>query len=302
MMTTMYLIVGMVVSIVLLIAWEMAGQWIYLTSKSARRLHAAEAVEAIAELGESPEGSLKYQLLEAQVNLSPTQFYILALGLGTCGTLASWVLFIPGLPSIAVGAVLAGIPLGYLRDRARSRGRKIDEVLAIALSRMAPGLQVSRGLGDVLEEVANSLQTESPNPLSIELLKTAQDMRTRSTEQALKDLAKRSPSVSLANVAMLLESYNRAGGGQYAQVFGETATAIQRILAVRTHAQAKAAQPLQSARLIPLMLGGVLLVMARDPATRASFNEPLVQGAMALAIGVMVGGYLWMRSEVLKVV
>jgi hypothetical protein len=50
------------------------------------------------------------------------------------------------------------------------------------------------------------------------------------------------------------------------------------------------------------MLGGVLLVMASDPATRTSFNEPLVQVALALAIGVMVGGYLWMRNEVQKVV
>jgi Flp pilus assembly protein TadB len=236
------------------------------------------------------------------MNLSPTQFYLLVFGLGIMGTLASWLFFIPGLPSIAVGVALTGLPFGYLREKARNRGRKIDEVLAIALSRMAPGIQISRGLGDVLEEVAISLQTERPNPLSIELQRTAQELRTRSTEQALKDLATRSPSVSLSNVAMLLESYNRAGGGQYAQVFGETATAIQRILAVRTHAQAKAAQPLQSARLIPLMLGGVLLVMASDPATRTSFNEPLVQVALALAIGVMVGGYLWMRNEVQKVV
>jgi hypothetical protein len=178
----------------------------------------------------------------------------------------------------------------------------IDEKLAIALSRIAPGLQVNRGLDEVLEEVAKSLNSEGPNPLTPELLKTAKDIRSRSTEQALSELAKRSPSLSLANVAMLLESYHRAGGGQYAQVFSETATSIQRIIAVRTHAQAKAAQPLQSARLIPLMLGGVLLVMLNDPATRASFSEPMVQIAMSLAIGVMVLGYLFMRSEVMKVV
>jgi Flp pilus assembly protein TadB len=178
----------------------------------------------------------------------------------------------------------------------------IDEKLAIALSRIAPGLQVNRGLDDVLEEVAKSLNSEGPNPLTPELLKTAKDIRTRSTEQALKDLADRSPSLSLSNVAMLLESYHRAGGGQYARVFSETATSIQRIIAVRTHAQAKAAQPLQSARLIPAMLGGVLLVMMSDPVTRASFREPMVQIVMALAIGVMVVGYLFLRNEVMKVV
>jgi hypothetical protein len=222
--------------------------------------------------------------------------------MGFTGILLSWVFFIPGLPSLAVGGVLAYLPFGYVQEKARSRGRMIDEKLPIALSRIGPGLQVNRGLDEVLEEVAKSLNSEGSNPLSPELLKTAKDIRTRNTEQALRDLAKRSPSLSLANIAMLLESYHRAGGGQYAQVFSETATSIQRIIAVRTQAMAKATQPLQSARLIPLMLGGVLLVMLKDPATRASFSEPMVQIAMSLAIIVMVSGYLLMRREVMKVV
>ena len=50
------------------------------------------------------------------------------------------------------------------------------------------------------------------------------------------------------------------------------------------------------------MLGGVLLVMLKDPATRASFSEPMVQIAMSLAIIVMGSGYLLMRREVMKVV
>jgi len=265
-------------------------------------LHEAETVELVEGLADLPKGTLKYMLMEAHLNLSTNQFYLLAIVLGITGILLSWVFFIPGLPSLAVGGVLAYLPFGYVQEKARSRGRMIDEKLSIALSRIAPGLQVNRGLDEVLEEVAKSLNSEGSNPLSPELLKTAKDIRTRNTEQALRDLAKRSPSLSLANVAMLLESYHRAGGGQYAQVFSETATSIQRIIAVRTQAMAKATQPLQSARLIPLMLGGVLLVMLKDPATRVSFSEPMVQIAMSLAIGVMVLGYLLMRREVMKVV
>ena len=301
-MTTIYLIAGIVISIVIVVAWELSGRWVYLTSRSARRLHDAETVELVEGLADLPKGTLKYKLLEAHLNLSTNQFYLLAIGLGITGILLSWVFFIPGLPSLAVGGVLAYLPFGYVQEKARSRGRMIDEKLSIALSRIAPGLQVNRGLDEVLEEVAKSLNSEGSNPLSPELLKTAKDIRTRNTEQALRDLAKRSPSLSLANIAMLLESYHRAGGGQYAQVFSETATSIQRIIAVRTQAMAKATQPLQSARLIPLMLGGVLLVMLKDPATRASFSEPMVQIAMSLAIIVMVSGYLLMRREVMKVV
>lgn len=300
--TIIFLITAIVVTAVLITGWELSGRWAYLTSRSARRLQDAESIEYLEGLSAIPKGTLKYRLAEAQMNFTPPQFVLLALTLGLTGMLLSWVAFIPGLPSLAVGSVLGYLPFAYLQEKGRSRGRLIDEKLAIALSRIAPGLQVNRGLDEVLEEVARSLQAEGPNPLSPELLLTAKDMRTRNVEGALRDLAKRSPSLSLANVATLLESYQRAGGGQYAQVFSETATSIQRILAVRTHAQAKAAQPLQSARLIPLMLGLVLLVMMGDPATRASFSEPAVQIVMALAMGVMVAGYLFMRNEVLKTV
>jgi len=263
-------------------------------------MHEVESVEHLDGFTNLPKSSLEYRLMEAQVKLAPTQFVLLALGLGIFGTIFSWLFFIPGLPSLAIGGVLAYLPFGYIQEKRRGRGRLIDEKLAIALSRITPGLQVNRGLDDVLEEVARSLDSEGSNPLSPELLLTANEMRTRNVELALRNLARRSASLSLSNVAMLLESYQRAGGGQYAQVFGETATSIQRIIAVRTHAQAKAAQPLQSARLIPVMLGIVLLVMMSDPVTRASFSEPLVQLVMALAIGVMGIGYLIMRNEVMK--
>ena len=301
-MTTIYMITGVVMAVVCLIGWEFSGRWAYLTSRASRRLLEAESTQHLENLVQVPKDTLEYHLKESQLKLTPAQFYLLALGFGVLGTLLSWVIFIPGLPSLAIGIILAYLPFGYIHESARSRGRLIDEKLAIALSRITPGLQVNRSLADVLEEVAHSLNAEGSNPLSPELLLTAKDIRSRNLEGALRDLAKRSPSLSLANVAMLLESYQRSGGGQYAQVFSATATAIQRILAVRTHAQAKAAQPLQSARLIPAMLGVILLVMMNDPVTRASFAEPLVQVVMAIAMGVMLAGYLFMRSEVLKAV
>jgi tight adherence protein B len=301
-MTLMVLIAGVVMIIVGFIAWEISGRWVYLTSRNVRRLKKADANQYDEGMAELPQNSIRYKLKEAHINLSPLQFYFIAAGLGILGALLCWTFFITGLPALAIGGILVYLPFAYIQEQASSRGRKIDELLPIALSRIAPGIQVSHSLDEVLEEVARSLDVEGSNPLSPELLKTARDIRTRSTEQALADLAKRSPSISLSNTAMLLGSYHRAGGGQYADVFSEAAWSIQRIIAVRTHAQSKAAQPLQSARLIPVMLGVVLFAMMSDPTTRASFNEPLVQIMMAVAVGVMVLGYLYMRNEVLKAV
>ena len=61
-----------------------------------------------------------------------------------------------------------------------------------------------------------------------ELIKAARDIRTGDSKEAMRKLAERSASPSLSNVAMLLESYLRAGGGQYAGVVSEAAVQIQR--------------------------------------------------------------------------
>ena len=118
----------------------------------------------------------------------------------------------------------------------------------------------------------------------------------------MQKLAERSASPSLANVAMLLESFVRAGGGQYAAVVSEAAVQIQRVIAVRNHARAKAAQALQSAKLIPLIMLGVLVMMASDPATAESFRTGTVQIVIAIAMDVMLLGFLQMRKEIRRVV
>jgi hypothetical protein len=118
----------------------------------------------------------------------------------------------------------------------------------------------------------------------------------------MRKLAERSASPSLANVAMLLESYLRAGGGQYATVVSEAAVQIQRVVSVRNHARAKASQALQSAKLIPLIMVGVLVMMAADPATSESFRTGAVQITIAISMTVMLMGFLQMRKEIRRVV
>ena len=298
----MALISGIMAGIVLIIGWEVAGRWAYLSSRTVHRLKDTDTVAFIEGLAGLPKNSLAHKLLEANQRLTVTQFRLLMIGLGVGGTLLAWAFFIPGLPALAIGGILAYLPLAYVNDRAKSRGRTIDAKLPLALSRMATGLQANHGLSEVLERTAESLLSEGPNPLSPELVKTARDIHVKDTEEALRDLSRRSASLSLANVAMLLVSYHRAGGGQYADVVSETALAIQSIIAVRNHASAKSSQPLQAAKIIPLILGFVLFVMMSDPVTRASFRLPLAQIVMAIAMGFMILGYRVMREEVLKVV
>ena len=301
-LTSIILIISFLASaIALVLGWEFSGRWAFLSSRTQARLSQAETpLQQEEALSRLPAGSLERKLAEAGWRLSKTQFRLASIGLGLAGALLAWRFFIPGLPALAIGGMLFYLPILTLNERALSRGLRMDEGMPLALSRIAAGLQAGRGLDEVLETTGKSLPENSP--LAGELVKSAQDIRTGDAQEAMKKLAMRSASPSLANVAMLLESYLRAGGGQYAQVVSEAAVQIQRVISVRNHARAKAVQALQSAKLIPLIMLGVLVMMASDPATAESFRTGTVQAVIAIAMAVMPVGFLQMRKEIRRVV
>jgi hypothetical protein len=238
-------------------------------------------------------------IAEAGLDLTPTRFFLLTAGLGGFGTLFAWVFFLPGLPAVAVGLILGYAPYAYLKDRIASRGQRIDELLAISTSRIAVGLGAVADLPAVLEEVAEDLPLG--HPLTLELQRTAADIRQSPPATALKGLANRSPSISLANLAMLLESATRAGGGQYAQAVSEAAMQMQRIIEVRNQARAESTDALQVAYFLPLILGGLLVSMSGDPIIGQAIRTLGIQIALLIAMLVMGAGFLIMRSQVRKI-
>jgi Flp pilus assembly protein TadB len=301
-MTSLILLIASTAAVAaVLLGWEITGRWDFLSSRTQRRLQQANTpLQLEDKFTTLPAASLKRRLLEAGWKVGEIQFRLGSLALGLAGALLSWRFFLPGLPSLMIGAMLAWLPWITLKEKALSRGLRIDEHLPLALSRISAGLEANLGLADVLETVAPTLPDNSP--LTGELTKAAQDIRTGNAQDAMRKLAERSPSASLANVAMLLGSFARAGGGQYATVVSDASMQIQRVISVRNHARAKAAQALQSAKLIPLIMLGVLAMMATDPATAESFRTGTVQVVIAIAMGVMLLGFLQMRKEIRRVV
>jgi hypothetical protein len=239
-------------------------------------------------------------IAEAGLHLTPTRFVLLTIGLTLGGTLLAWVFFLPGLPAVAIGLILAYAPYGTMRDRIASRGQRIDEMLAISTSRIAVGLGAVSDLPAVLEEVADDLPPA--HPLTLELQRTAADIRQSSAAQSLKNLATRSASISLANLAMLLESSSRAGGGQYAEAVSEAAMQMQRIIEVRNQARAESTDAMQVATYLPLILGGLLVSMSGDPVIGQALGSLGIQIALLIAMLVMGAGFLIMRSQVRRIV
>jgi Flp pilus assembly protein TadB len=267
----------------------------------ARRVEAMFSLETTRKLGEMKPGSLEYRLAASGLNLTPASFRLCAAALGIAGALLVWP-FLPDVPTAAIGVVVFCMPFAWLDDRVSGRGRAIDKLLPLAMSRITAGILAGGTVSEVLLQVAQSLASEGANPLSPELEAAGKEMLSGNRIDALGRLAARSPSVSLANLAYLLSSYTEVGGPVYAQSLSEAGARIQEILAARARAQAKAGDAMLTARIIPAALLLVLLYLSRDPLMRASLSAFPIQVIVAGTIGLMAAGYLVMRSMVREAV
>jgi len=265
----------------------------------ARRVEAMYSLETSSKLSEMSPRLLEYRLLAAGVPLRPVTFRLcsVALGVSTCAVV--WI-FLPGVPAVAVAIVCFYAPYAWLGDRVRGRGRAIDRLLPLAISRITAGILTGAYVGDVLTDVAGSLASEGSNPLSPELELAAKQMRSGNRYQALRQLADRSPSVSLGNLAQLLKSYLDVGGSSYGMSLAESGARMQEILAARNRAHAKAGDAVVTARVIPVALLLVLLYLSHDPLMHAAMSALPVQIVIGAAIALMAAGYLVMRSMVLE--
>ena len=293
-MTILILVVGVLCTTLMLLLW-------YPKQIKTGRLAALYTVDSARALSSLDQKSLEYKLLASGLNIKPITFRLLRIAAGACGMVIAW-LFLPGLPSIVIGGILFYIPGAWLDDRVKSRGRNIDQLLPIAIGRIAAGLLAGGSVPDVLQQVGESLEMEKTNPLTPEFVLTASEMRIKDRVEALRGLASRSPSVSLANLAQLLEGYTEAGGRAYTGVLMDISSRVQQILIARNRAQAKAGDSLVSAKVLPVVLIFILVYLSQDPMVRSSLAALPVQIVIGATMAAMVGGYFIIRSMIMEAV
>lgn len=275
--------------------------WLYPNQVKTGKLSDLYSADSVRTLAGLDPKSLDYKLLAAGLKLRPVTFRLLCGAAGLAGLAGMWV-FLPGLPALVVGGIAFYVPNAWLDDKVKSRGRMIDQQLPIAIGRISAGLLAGGSVPDVLQQVGESLALEKNNPLTPELILTATEMRVKDRLDALHSLAARSPSVSLANLAQLLEGFTEAGGRSYTQVLMDISTRVQQILMARNRAQAKAGDSLVSAKVLPAVLGLILAYLSSDPMVRESLTQLPVQIVIGLAMGAMVAGYLIIRSMIMEAV
>lgn len=277
-------------------------------NRAEKRVADAYAVQAV--LTQADPKSPEYRLAAAGLRPSNPRLTWLLLNFSPAPALALIAALVGFPPLVVLGAALLGLiaPGQWLNSRAKERGRRIDQDLPHVYVELLAILRASPDIAPALAEIADGLEQEKgPSALSAELRLAAQEAASASVGrvQALQNLQARAASVSLANLGLLLERFAQTGagqGGSFFEAFAAGAANVQSILEARQRAQAKAAESLQSARLVPMLLAATLLFFMSDPAFRASFSLPIVQLILAGSAVVMYLGYLLMGDMVREAV
>ena len=296
----------LIASLIGLAAFGLAYNLLYrrqvLRREAEKRMAAAYAFQPTGPAVDprSPE----YRLAAAGL---PTRNPQLAWQLLHYGPAAATLIITAGVgmtPLVALGATLVCLaaPRQWLEDRINGRGRRLEADLPQVYVELLAILRANPDVAAALSEVADGLEREKgPNPMSAELRQTALEAAVAHVgrEQAVQNLQRRAASVSLANLGLLLERFIQTGagsGGAFFEAFVAGAGNVQSILEARQKAQAKAAEQMQSARIVPALLAVTLMFFMGDITFRASFQLPIVQMALAGAAVVMYLGYVVMSD------
>ena len=285
------------------LVWELVGRRALFVSQARKR--AARVLQGDAALEERPAPSaLERDLATAGFDLGPggkVTFILMQVGLGVSAYLLMSLFDVPPI----IGLVGAGLglwfPRSYVAGRAKGRGRRIDQEMPTALTRVAALITLQPDPVELMSQVAGTLLAADPNSLlANELRVTVAQARSVGAEQALEDLETRSPSAALSSLAFSLRTYAKAGGA-YANALIESANRARAILAGRNRAQAKAAEATTAAKAIPLLLLGVGVMLFQDPIFRTFYGTAIGRVLVVTVVGVMVYGYTLIKSMVEEV-
>lgn len=229
------------------------------------------------------------------------KLYGLMAVLGFVVLVGGTLLNMPPLLTLFAAALAAYAPRWYLENRERNRAIAIEKDLPLALSRMAGLLGIQPDVAQVLTITANSISPGRETVLAEELRRTAAQMRSTGAEAGLRALEQRSPSPSLAQLAVSLRIYAEAGG-EFSNVMSGAADRTREIIDGRNAAVAKAGEAAIAARALPLLLLGGTVFLAQDPQFAAFYRSTLGQIIIAVVIGMMIFGYITIQKMIEEVV
>jgi Flp pilus assembly protein TadB len=217
--------------------------------------------------------------------------------LGVVAFLVATSLALPGLIAVGIAGFLAVLPALYLNGKVKAQTKRLEKELPMALQRIATNIRIHPDVAETLQAVAETLDEDSP--LAAELRRTARDLRSHG-RQALDDFERRAQLVSpsLATVAFQLQRYAERGSGSFSEAFTGAAENLHKILEGRNKAEAKSSEAMGAIKIIPAMLGIVMLYFMNDPTMKHTFQMPMMQIFLVVLAGWMGLGYWFMKGMI----
>jgi tight adherence protein B len=238
---------------------------------------------------------LDARLDAADVDLRPGEFILLwILGtLATAATLTALGGLLIGLLAVPLSVVLALALLGYRANRRRSR---FADQLAETLGIMASSLRAGQSLHQAIELVAN----ETPSPTAEQFNRIHFEIRVgRDLTESMRGVAHRMQSPDLEWLAQAVDIH-RELGGDLTEILDNVASTIRERRTVARQVEALSAE----GRITGYVLLGMPIVLFlfawwRNPASiEPMVTDPVGRLLLAIAIGGMALGHLWIRQLV----
>lgn len=208
------------------------------------------------------------------------------IGAATLTFLLTFMVGLPLLMGLALGAIAWLALDGLLQDAWRSLVTAIEKEVPTFLSRLAGTIQVESNVLNAVTEVGETLPDKSPLRAWLERLVGA--CRTRGPA-GLKDMQTEAQVIS-SSLGLAVFEIGRlweTGGQGYGRAFSLAADNLADILQARGQAEAKGDGARGSIRLVLLSLGGVMVYMIQQPNLTPYMQLPIVQ-LIYVGIGLWV--------------
>jgi tight adherence protein B len=238
---------------------------------------------------------LKQLIVQADVQMTSTQFLLASGALAVAGTIAMVVL--KTSPLLApVGACAGVIPLVYLVMRRRGRLKAFGAQLPDALELMGRALRAGHSLASGFQLVSQ----EMPAPIAKEFQRTYEEQNFGvPLDEALRALTQRLPNVDLRFfvTAVLVQ---RQTGGDLAEILDKLSYIIRERFKLFGQVQALTAEGRLSGWILNALPFAVLAALLKlNPSyVKLLFNDPLGIKMLAVAGVMQVMGAIAIRKIV----
>jgi tight adherence protein B len=235
-------------------------------------------------------------LVQADVKMRVGAFVVLTLVLGLGGALFVDAVLRRPYAGIAVGILLALVPLLVVKHKKNARTLKFEEQFPDSLDMLTSALRAGLALTAAIQIVAE----EAPDPVGKEFRVLFEENRLGvDMKHAVKMMAERvdSTEARLFATALILQ---RETGGNLAEILDGTAAVIRDRFRILRDVRTMTAQARLSGgilMLLPLAMAGIVMFLAPDY-LKSLAADPNGKFLIPVAVTLQVIGFLIMRRIV----